>query len=143
MAKVPVWREPSTWEALPTAPDSADSLSGHDVIRAHVRTVTQKPGVYRMLDADGNVLYVGKAKNLKNRLTSYTRIIGQSHRILQMVRMTTHVEIIATHTEVEALLLEANLIKRLKPRFNIILRDDKSFPYILLRSDQSWPQITK
>ena len=96
-----------------------------------------------MLDAEGNVLYVGKAKNLKKRLTSYTRTLGQSHRILQMVRMTSGVEIIATHTEVEALLLESNLIKKLKPRFNIILRDDKSFPYILLRRDHTWPQITK
>ena len=140
ISKAPVWREPSAWEALPLAIGTA---TGHEIIRSHVRTVTSKPGVYRMLDADGNVLYVGKAKNLKKRLTSYTRVIGQSHRILQMVGMTASVEIIATHTEVEALLLESNLIKKLKPRFNIILRDDKSFPYILLRRDHKWPQITK
>lgn len=142
ISKAPVWREPSTWEALPLAIGSG-AETGHDVIRSHVKTVTSKPGVYRMLDGEGGVLYVGKAKNLKKRLTSYTRVIGQSHRILQMVRMTESVEIIATHTEVEALLLESNLIKKLKPRFNIILRDDKSFPYILLRRDHAWPQIAK
>ena len=142
ISKAPVWREPSTWEALPVAIDDLGA-SGHDVIRSHVKTVTSKPGVYRMLDADSAVLYVGKAKNLKKRLTSYTRTFGQSHRILQMVGLTASVEIIATHTEVEALLLESNLIKKLKPRFNIILRDDKSFPYILLRRDHSWAQITK
>jgi excinuclease ABC subunit C len=140
ISKTPVWGEPSGWQTLPVAVGTA---TGHDVIRTHVRTVTSKPGVYRMLDTDGNVLYVGKAKNLKKRLTSYTRVVGQSHRIVQMVRMTASVEIIATHTEVEALLLEANLIKKLKPRYNIIFRDDKSFPYILLRRDHIWPQITK
>jgi len=140
ISKTPVWREPSAWQTLPVVVGTA---TGHDVIRSHVKTVTSKPGVYRMLDADGNVLYVGKAKNLKKRLTSYTRVVGQSHRILQMARLTANVEIITTHTEVEALLLEANLIKKLKPRYNIILRDDKSFPYILLRRDHIWPQITK
>ncbi len=140
ISKIPVWREPSAWQTLPVVVGTA---TGHDVIRSHVKTVTSKPGVYRMLDADGNVLYVGKAKNLKKRLTSYTRVVGQSHRILQMARLTANVEIITTHTEVEALLLEANLIKKLKPRYNIILRDDKSFPYILLRRDHIWPQITK
>ncbi len=138
-----MWREPAAWEALPLCPEAEDSRSGREVIRAQVTTLTQRPGVYRMLGADDEVLYVGKAKNLKKRLTSYTRTVGQPHRILQMVRMTAAVEIIATHTEVEALLLESNLIKKLKPRFNIILRDDKSFPFILLRRDHEWPQITK
>lgn len=96
-----------------------------------------------MIDADEQILYVGKAKNLKNRVTSYTKGNGQSARIMRMVSLTHAMEFISTHTEVEALLLEANLIKKLKPRYNIILRDDKSFPYILITSDHKWPQITK
>ena len=143
ISKAPVWREPTAWEALPLRPEAGDSRSGREVIRAQVRNVTARPGVYRMLGADDEVLYVGKAKNLRKRLTSYTRTPAQAHRIGRMIGLTAAVEIVATHTEVEALLLEANLIKRLRPRFNIILRDDKSFPFILLRRDHPWPQITK
>jgi excinuclease ABC subunit C len=96
-----------------------------------------------MLDGRGEALYVGKAKNLKKRVTSYVNPSRQSERIARMVRMTRTLEIVTTHTEVEALLLEANLIKRLKPRYNIILRDDKSFPYILITGDSEWARITK
>ena len=143
ISKVPVCREPTAWEALPLTPEREGSRTGREVICTQVKSATQRPGVYRMLGADEEVLYVGKAKNLRKRLTSYIRSGGQSYRIIKMVQLTTAVEIIATHTEVEALLLEANLIKKLKPRFNIILRDDKSFPFILLRGDHDWPQVTK
>ncbi|MCG8491721.1 MAG: excinuclease ABC subunit UvrC [Sneathiellales bacterium] len=96
-----------------------------------------------MIDSNEQILYVGKAKNLKNRVSSYTKANGQSTRILRMVSLTHAMEFVSTHTEVEALLLEANLIKKLKPRYNIILRDDKSFPYILITRDHEWSQITK
>ncbi len=116
---------------------------GADVIRKFLKTLPTSPGVYRMIDANDQILYVGKAKNLKNRVTSYTKSNGQSNRILRMVSLTNAMEFVSTHTEVEALLLEANLIKKLKPRYNIILRDDKSFPYILITGDHEWAQITK
>ncbi|OUR79412.1 excinuclease ABC subunit C [Alphaproteobacteria bacterium 46_93_T64] len=116
---------------------------GANVIKRFLRTLPGTPGVYRMLDANEQVLYVGKAKNLKKRVISYTKATGQSARIMRMVSLTHAMEFVSTHTEVEALLLEANLIKKLKPRYNIILRDDKSFPYILITSDHEWPQITK
>ncbi|WP_169570136.1 excinuclease ABC subunit UvrC [Sneathiella limimaris] len=116
---------------------------GSNVIKRFLKTLPSTPGVYRMLDKNEQVLYVGKAKNLKNRVSSYTKITGQSSRILRMVSLTYAMEFVSTHTEVEALLLEANLIKKLKPRYNIILRDDKSFPYILITGDHDWPQITK
>ena len=96
-----------------------------------------------MLDAKGQALYVGKAKALKRRLTSYANPAALSTRILKMISLTRAVEVITTHTEVEALLLESNLIKRLRPRYNILLRDDKSFPFILITDDHDWPQITK
>lgn len=116
---------------------------GSRVIQKFLKTLPASPGVYRMLDQNEQVLYVGKAKNLKSRVTSYTKMNGQSSRIMRMVSLTHSMEFVSTHTEVEALLLEANLIKKLKPRYNIILRDDKSFPYILITSDHTWPQITK
>jgi excinuclease ABC subunit C len=96
-----------------------------------------------MLGGDGAVLYVGKAKNLRKRVASYVNPSRQSERIARMVAETTALEIVTTHTEVEALLLEANLIKKLKPRFNVILRDDKSFTYILITGGHAWPRITK
>jgi excinuclease ABC subunit C len=105
---------------------------GTEAIQTFVRHLTSQPGVYRMMDEEGVVLYVGKAKNLKNRVTSYTRPEALSKRIQRMISLTYGMEFVVTHTEVEALLLEANLIKTLKPRFNILFRDDKSFPYILL-----------
>ncbi len=96
-----------------------------------------------MIDAQGDVLYVGKAKNIKKRVTAYARPTGHDSRITRMIAATTTLEFVTTKTETEALLLEANLIKRLRPRFNVLLRDDKSFPYILITSDHWAPQILK
>ena len=101
------------------------------------------PGVYRMIDAKGEVLYVGKAKSIKKRVTNYTRPVAYDARIARMIAATASMEFVSTATETEALLLEANLIKRLRPRFNVLLRDDKSFPYILITSDHWAPQILK
>ena len=108
---------------------------GVHVIEAALVTMPGNPGVYRMLDGKGEALYVGKARNLKKRVTSYTQLARLPERLRRMVSMTAAMEIVTTHTEVEALLLEANLIKRLKPRYNILLRDDKSFPWLLLSAD--------
>jgi excinuclease ABC subunit C len=117
---------------------------GHAAIENAVRLAPTSPGVYRMLNAANDVLYVGKAKNVKKRLTSYARVNApQPARILRMIAATAAVEIISTTTETEALLLEANLIKQLRPRFNVQLRDDKSFPYILITGDHWAPQILK
>jgi excinuclease ABC subunit C len=123
--------------------DEENAQDGFAILQAKLSTVPDSPGVYRMLNAKGDVLYVGKARNLKNRVTSYTRARGLSIRIARMVQATRELEIITTHTEVEALLLEANLIKKLKPRFNIILRDDKSFPYIEVNLDHDYPMLAK
>ncbi len=117
--------------------------SGLKLIADNVQRLPNKPGVYRMIGNDGTVLYVGKAKNLKKRVTSYTRTAGHSNRIVRMISATTAMEFVTTATETEALLLEANLIKRLRPRFNVVLRDDKSFPYILIAEDHVAPQILK
>ena len=117
--------------------------SGVAVIRDMVRTLPGSSGVYRMVNAAGDVLYVGKARNLRNRVTNYTQLAGLSNRIRRMVAETARMEVVTTHTEVEALLLEINLIKTLMPRYNVLLRDDKSFPYIHLRSTHPVPQLTK
>src|SRR5436190_9565821 len=117
---------------------------GHAAIEHAVRHAPTSPGVYRMLNAASDVLYVGKAKNVRKRLSSYARVAApQPARILRMIAATVTVEIISTSTETEALLLEANLIKQLRPRFNVQLRDDKSFPYILISGDHWAPQILK
>jgi excinuclease ABC subunit C len=117
---------------------------GHAAIENAVRLAPTSPGVYRMLNAANDVLYVGKAKNVKKRLSSYARVSApQPARILRMIAATVSVEIVSTSTETEALLLEANLIKQLRPRFNVQLRDDKSFPYILITGDHWAPQILK
>src|SRR5882724_6961016 len=117
---------------------------GHAAIENAVRLAPTSPGVYRMLNAASDVLYVGKAKNVKKRLSSYARASAPlPARILRMIAATTQVEIVSTMTETEALLLEANLIKQLRPRFNVQLRDDKSFPYILISGDHWAPQILK
>jgi len=113
------------------------------VIETALETMPLSPGVYRMLGADGAALYVGKARALKKRVTSYTQIHRLSERLRRMVAETVTMEIVTTHTEAEALLLEANLIKRLKPRYNIVLRDDKSYPWLMLTEDHPYPQITK
>ncbi len=117
--------------------------SGADIIRDFVTRLPGKPGVYRMYDAEGDVIYVGKARNLKNRVSNYTRPWGHSARIATMIALTTTMEFVTTSTEAEALLLEANLIKKLKPRFNVVLRDDKSFPYILIARDHPVAQLAK
>jgi excinuclease ABC subunit C len=106
--------------------------AGPDVIAAYVKHLPSTPGVYRMLDVDGQVIYVGKARSLKARVTSYTRLAGHTNRIARMILGTAAMEFVSVRTEAEALLLEANLIKRFRPRFNVLMRDDKSFPYILI-----------
>ena len=116
---------------------------GRAAIEHAVRHAPTSPGVYRMLNAANDVLYVGKAKNVRKRLSSYARPTGQVARIARMIAATVLVEIISTGTETEALLLEANLIKQLRPRFNVQLRDDKSFPYILITGDHWAPQMLK
>ena len=131
----------STSESV--APVVTSITRGRSVVQTHLKTLPNSPGVYRMIDDKGQVLYVGKAKNLKKRVASYANLKGLTTRILGMVAATVDMEFITTHTEVEALLLESNLIKELKPRYNILLRDDKSFPYILITGDHAWAQITK
>ena len=117
--------------------------AGRAAITRNLKTAPSAPGVYRMVDAQGEVLYVGKAKNIKKRLASYARPVAYDARIARMIAATVNLEFVTTATETEALLLEANLIKRLRPRFNVLLRDDKSFPYILITSDHWAPQILK
>ncbi|MGI9382123.1 MAG: excinuclease ABC subunit UvrC [Methyloligellaceae bacterium] len=117
--------------------------TGPKVIARILKTLPSSPGVYRMIGNDREVLYVGKARNLKKRVQSYARLGGHTNRIARMISATAAMEFVTTKTEIEALLLEANLIKRLKPRFNVILRDDKSFPYILIAHDHAAPQILK
>ncbi|MEP9378287.1 excinuclease ABC subunit UvrC [Aquabacter sp. CN5-332] len=117
--------------------------TGRAAIAQAAKHAPSAPGVYRMIAADGSVLYVGKAKSIKKRILSYTRPIGHTNRIARMIAATTAMEFVSTRTEAEALLLEANLIKQLKPRFNVLLRDDKSFPYILITADHVSPQIIK
>src|SRR5499433_1139733 len=117
--------------------------AGRAVIARHAKLAPSGPGVYRMIGASGEVLYVGKAKSLKKRVISYARPTGHDSRIARMIAATTALEFVSTKSETEALLLEANLIKRLRPRFNVLLRDDKSFPYILITGDHVAPQILK
>ena len=118
-------------------------LSGHACILSYLKTLDNSPGVYRMLDSQGRVLYVGKARNLKKRVSNYASPAGHSPRIGRMISQTTSMMFLTTKTETEALLLEQNLIKQLKPYFNVLLRDDKSFPNILVAKDHSFPQIKK
>jgi len=118
-------------------------LVGADLIAEFVKRLPNSPGVYRMFNEAGDVLYVGKARSLKKRVSNYALGRVHSNRIAQMVRQTAHMEFVTTRTEIEALLLEANLIKRLRPRFNVLLRDDKSFPYILISGDHRAPAILK
>lgn len=127
-----------------TSPDSTASKprTGYAVIQDYVKTLDASPGVYRMLDADSRVLYVGKARNLKARVSNYTRP-GNSPRIERMIALTASMMFLTTRTETEALLLEQNLIKQLKPKYNVLLRDDKSFPNILVAKDHDFPQIKK
>ncbi|GGF13582.1 UvrABC system protein C [Youhaiella tibetensis] len=121
--------------------DEQPKQTGPEVIKAFVKTLPSAPGVYRMLDTEGEVIYVGKARSLKSRVTNYTRPEGLPVRTQRMIAATHTMEFVRTETEAEALLLEANLIKRLRPRFNVALRDDKSFPYILIATDHEAPEV--
>ena len=136
---------PEAMEATKLAFDDEQSslAAGRAAIVHYGKLAPSRPGVYRMIDARGDVLYVGKAKNVKKRVASYARPTGLDTRIERMIAQTRTLEFVVTRTETEALLLEANLIKRLRPRFNVVLRDDKSFPYILITSDHWAPQILK
>ena len=134
--------------SLPEAEESEDSAPGslargRAAILRYVKLAPLSPGVYRMIDAEGDVLYVGKAKSIRKRIAAYARPAGHDSRISRMIAATSEIEFVSTRTETEALLLEANLIKRLRPRFNVLLRDDKSFPYILITKDHAAPQILK
>ncbi|MCR9124505.1 MAG: excinuclease ABC subunit UvrC [Rhodobacteraceae bacterium] len=123
--------------------DSETPLTGMACIQAYVRTLDNSPGVYRMLDAQARVLYVGKARNLRARVSNYARPAGHSGRIARMIAATASMMFLTTRTETEALLLEQNLIKQLKPKYNVLLRDDKSFPNILVSRNHAFPQIRK
>ncbi|MCU4651373.1 excinuclease ABC subunit UvrC [Roseibacterium sp. SDUM158016] len=126
-------------------PDGTEktAATGHEVIQGYLRTLDNSPGVYRMLDAQSRVLYVGKARALKKRVSNYAKPAGHSPRIARMIRETASMMFLTTRTETEALLLEQNLIKQLKPRYNVLLRDDKSFPNILVSREHAFPQIKK
>ncbi|KPF72221.1 excinuclease ABC subunit C [Bosea sp. AAP35] len=141
--------EPEAEDALPTpALDLGETAPGAlkhgiEVIAGFAKHLPNRPGVYRMFDTAGEVLYVGKAKNLKNRVTAYARGMAHTNAVARMIAETANMEFVTTGTETEALLLESNLIKQLRPRYNVLLRDDKSFPYILLSGDHEAPQIAK
>ncbi len=125
------------------SPSGDAPQQGHEVIRDYLKTLDQSPGVYRMLDAQSRVLYVGKARALKRRVTNYAKPSGHSPRIARMISETASMMFLTTRTETEALLLEQNLIKQLKPRYNVLLRDDKSFPNIVIGAAHDFPQIRK
>ena len=118
-------------------------MSGLETIKNKLSGITSKPGVYQYLNSKNEILYIGKAKNLKKRISSYTNLSSLSNRIQRMVYQVSNIETIITKTEAEAFLLESNLIKKKKPKFNIVLRDDKSLPYILITNENKWPQILK
>ncbi len=136
-------KKPKSSSPHPTAWRPADPLVGAALIRHEAKLAPDKPGVYRMLGGDGEVLYVGKAKSLKKRVLQYAQGRVHAQRIARMVQLTREMVLIRTDTEGEALLLEARLIKALKPRYNVLLRDDKMFAEILVRKDHAAPQITK
>jgi excinuclease ABC subunit C len=134
--------------SLPVIEDSAEAPAGPlaggvAAIQRYAKDAPKAPGVYRMIDAKGEVLYVGKAKSIRKRIVSYARPTGHTARIMRMIAATATIEFVSTRTETEALLLEANLIKRLRPRFNVLMRDDKSFPYILITGGETPPMIAK
>ena len=122
---------------------TAEPLIGAALIKDEVTRLPDAPGVYRMMGEEGEVLYVGKARSLKKRVVQYAQGRFHTQRIAHMVHLTRSMEFVTTRTETDALLLEINLIKQLKPRFNVLLRDDKSFPEILIRRDHRAPQIRK
>ncbi len=129
-------------EAAPETQPEMGPETGPVVIRGYVAALGDRPGVYRMIGVDGGVLYVGKARSLKKRVASYTKTGGHANRIARMIQATASMDFVTTATETEALLLESNLIKQLKPRFNVLLRDDKSFPHILIE-EGAWPLLRK
>ena len=118
-----------------------NNITGREILQKKIIDMPEKPGVYRMIGIKKNVLYVGKAKNLKKRLLSYTRPNGNNNRITKMISLIKDVEITITETEMDALLLELNLIKEKKPRYNIMLRDDKTFPYIFISKEHDFPRF--
>jgi excinuclease ABC subunit C len=126
-----------------TSPPETPAKTGPEVIAAYLKMLPQSPGVYRMLDTAGEVIYVGKARSLKARVSNYARLNGHTNRIARMILATASMEFVTVRTEAEALLLEANLIKRFRPRFNVLMRDDKSFPYILICRDHAAPAVMK
>jgi excinuclease ABC subunit C len=128
---------------MPPTPEPPPAMAGLQAIESAVATLPLTPGVYRMLDAKGDALYVGKARSLKRRVAAYTQISRLPERLRRMVHETRRLEVVTTASEAEALLLEANLIKRLRPRFNIVLRDDKSYPWLVMTEDHPYPQIAK
>jgi excinuclease ABC subunit C len=130
-------------EEIPFAAPTTGIAAGVAAIRAALKMIPATPGVYRMLDRKGDALYVGKARSLKSRVQNYTHTAALSNRLRRMVAETAAMEIVSTHTEAEALLLECNLIKRLMPRYNVLLRDDKSFPLIHITAGHDFPQLTK
>ena len=134
---------PSDTDPPPRAQPAGKVETGHAVIARMLRTLDASPGVYRMLDAESRVLYVGKARNLRARVSNYARPSGHSGRIARMISETASMMVLTTRTETEALLLEQNLIKQLKPRYNVLLRDDKSFPNILISKEHGYPAILK
>ena len=123
--------------------DKPDLETGVAAIRDVLKTLPNRPGVYRMQDVRGDVLYVGKARSLKSRVNTYTQVARLPKRLQRMVAQTRSLTIVTTRTEAEALLLEAQLIKRFRPPYNVLLRDDKSFPFILLREDHPFPRVQK
>src|SRR5215470_5844951 len=132
--------------SLPLLEDEAPQgplAAGVAAIQRYARLAPKGPGVYRMADAKGEVLYVGKAKSIRKRIVSYARQAGHTARIMRMIAATASMEFVTTTTETEALLLETNLIKRLRPRFNVLMRDDKSFPYIMITAGDTPPMIAK
>src|ERR1044071_2478796 len=132
--------------SLPAIDEDAPAgalAGGVAAIQRYAKHAPASPGVYRMFDAKGEVLYVGKAKSIRKRITSYARMAGHTARIMRMIAATSTIEFVTTTTETEALLLETNLIKRLRPRFNVLMRDDKSFPYIVITAGETPPMIAK
>jgi excinuclease ABC subunit C len=137
-------RKDRTPDAIPGGTSRHGGLvTGVDVIQANLATLPGSPGVYRMLGERGEALYVGKARNLRKRVANYTKPAKLPIRLQRMIAATRTMEFVTTHTEVEALLLESNMIKRMKPRYNVLLRDDKSFPYVFINGDHDYPQVIK
>ncbi len=142
----PAWTEIEAPARVRPRGDQSAKVSladGIETIRSAAATLPEGPGVYRMIDHAGEALYVGKARNLKRRVSQYAQLGKQPSRLARMIAETCSMEFITTHTEVEALLLESNMIKRLRPRFNILMRDDKSFPFIVITGDHDFPQLAK